>query len=245
MRPLVLASFLAAASPAGAVPHQDPAPMDVPGVSKSGPREDALDNATLACLILPDDDCGRRADAARMITREARHVPMAPPVFSVGNRFEPLFLAYPRGTVSDVLEMIGQPSQTWIKNTCAIRVTYAMNFSRVPEFLVRRNAIASTSRGRIEYISHGRSRSGPPAPEHAYIFRVTELANYMLQKYGKPQVWAKKTDNPRAAVHGKKGVILFVVSGWSDATGHFDLWTGQEPAGSEYFDKASDVFLWQ
>lgn len=245
MRALVLASLLTAAAPAGAVPHKDPGSMELAGVTLDGPREDALDNQTLACLILPDDDCARRADAARMITREARNVAVAAPVFSVGSRFESLFRAYPRGSVQDVLEMIGHPTQTWIKNTCAIRVTYAMNFSGVPEFRVNRSLIASSSRGRIEYISHGRTRSGPPAPSHAYIFRVTELANYMLQRYGKPQVWAKKTDNPRAAVHGKRGVILFVVSGWSDATGHFDIWTGNEPAGSEYFDKASDVFLWQ
>lgn len=243
MRALLLAALLVAAAPAGAVPHKEPGPMDL-GVSPAGPREDALDNQTLACLILTEDDCASRADAARMINRDARTVPLAPPVFSVGNRFDALFGAYPRGTVQDVLQMIGHPTQAWIKNTCAIRVSYAMNHSGVPELRLNRS-LAATPRGRIEYISHGRTPSGPPPPSAAYIFRVTELANYMLQRYGRPQVWAKKTDNPRAAVHGKKGVILFVVSGWSDATGHFDVWNGQDPAGSEYFDKASDVFLWQ
>lgn len=243
MRALLLACLLAAAAPALGVPHYDP-PAEMPGVSKSGPREDFLDNATMACLILPEEDCARSADAARMINRDARNVRLAPPLFGVGQRFDALFGAYPRGSVQDVLEMIGHPTQTWIKNTCAIRVSYAMNHSGVPQFRLDRS-LAATQRGRIEYISHGRTPSAPQPPPNAYIFRVTELANYMLQKYGKPQVWAKKTDNPRAAVHGKKGIILFVVSGWSDATGHFDVWNGQDPAGSEYFDKASDVFLWE
>jgi hypothetical protein len=31
---------------------------------------------------------------------------------------------------------------------------------------------------------------------------------------------------------------------WSDATGHFDLWDGQQNRHEGYFDKASVVWLW-
>ena len=40
-------------------------------------------------------------------------------------------------------------------------------------------------------------------------------------------------------------LICFEVDGWSDATGHFDLWNGSECIHSEYFGKASKVHLWE
>ena len=58
-------------------------------------------------------------------------------------------------------------------------------------------------------------------------------------------MWATKGDNFRAKVAGKRGIILFVVKGWSNATGHFALWDGEKALEGEYFDKASDVFLWE
>ena len=40
-------------------------------------------------------------------------------------------------------------------------------------------------------------------------------------------------------------MICFEVDGWSDATGHFDLWNGSECIHSDYFSKASKVHLWE
>ncbi|MBI3565834.1 MAG: type VI secretion system amidase effector protein Tae4 [Elusimicrobia bacterium] len=197
----------------------------------------SLRDDTLACLILSDEACAAGANATKLITRDARTTPTAAPVFGVGGNFERLAKAYPHGDVEQVKAMIGRSGEGWIVNTCAIRVTYAMNHSGVPQFRIDRAFLGEARK--INYIS---DKAGK---DHAYVYRVDEFANYMLKKYGKPQVWATKGDNFRTAVYGRKGVILFVVSGWNDATGHFDLWDGEKAAHQEFFDKASDVFLWQ
>ncbi len=44
---------------------------------------------------------------------------------------------------------------------------------------------------------------------------------------------------------GQKGIVCFRVKGWSDATGHFDLWDGARPRHAEYFASASAVMLWR
>lgn len=45
---------------------------------------------------------------------------------------------------------------------------------------------------------------------------------------------------------GKKGVIAFVVKGWDDATGHFDIWDGSScKYKCDYFKQAERVDLWE
>jgi hypothetical protein len=115
-----------------------------------------------------------------------------------------------------------------------------MNFSGIADYKI--DATFAVMSKEIHFIS---DKSKPPK-DAVYIYRVDEMANYLLKKYGRPQIWAKKgRDNLRQKVYGKKGVVLFVVKGWDDATGHFDLWDGRQAAHEDYFDKASDVFLWQ
>lgn len=61
--------------------------------------------------------------------------------------------------------------------------------------------------------------------------------------YGQPR--AINPDSYKRDLTGKKGIIVFVVSGWSDATGHADLWDGSACVGSDYGDKASQIFFWE
>jgi|GEM_PF-851628 len=202
-------------------------------------QETLVGNDTLACLILSGDDCAARADAAKMLTSDARNVPQAAAVFGTPKNWPALRGAYPEGTADEVKAQIGRASEAWIENTCAIRVSYAMNFSGIDAFKIDRAFAVATKK--INFITD-RTRPGEGV---VYIYRVDELASYLLQKYGRPQIWAKKGDNLRQKVYGKKGIILFVVKSWDNATGHFDLWDGEKPAHEEYFNKASDVFLWQ
>jgi len=46
-------------------------------------------------------------------------------------------------------------------------------------------------------------------------------------------------------LRGKKGIIIFDVEGWSDATGHADLWDGMSVVGSDYGDKATSIYFWE
>ena len=82
-----------------------------------------------------------------------------------------------------------------------------------------------------------------------YAYRVAEFVTYMKNKYGPPAVVARapqgRPPTPRGAFVGKRGVIAFKVTGWNDATGHFDLWDRDHCVHDEYFDKSFEVLLWQ
>ncbi|MDH5858164.1 T6SS effector amidase Tae4 family protein [Lampropedia aestuarii] len=43
---------------------------------------------------------------------------------------------------------------------------------------------------------------------------------------------------------GKKGIIVFRVNQWSDATGHATVWNGTSCADACYFPESSEAFLW-
>ncbi len=67
------------------------------------------------------------------------------------------------------------------------------------------------------------------------------IAEYMVGTFGKPQVKvASATDGMDIPeqLKGKRGIIMFDVRVWSDATGHFDLWNGESCAHDCYFNKA-------
>jgi hypothetical protein len=229
-----LLAALVLAAPARAVWTPQPLGDD------DGPVQGGVANDTLACLILSEGDCVARASAAKMLTSDARDVPQSPPVFGLPGTFERLFAAYPNGSSDTVKALIGRRSEAWIENTCAIRVSYALNFSGIDDLKIDA-AFAAMSK-EIHFITD----KSKPAKNVVYIYRVDEFANYLLKKYGRPQIWAKKGhDNLRQKVYGKKGIILFVVNSWDNATGHFDLWNKDKPAHEDYFDQASDVFLWQ
>jgi hypothetical protein len=207
-------------------------------------EDNKLQAGTFACLMLSDDQCGASSNATPFLTAPGR---VAAPIFGADAAFEKLKRSYPQGEVPEILALIGRPEATYIENTCAIRVSYAMNAAgfRIDSRLQDGTAVADPKK-KIIYLS---DRSGVRNGQ-SYVIRVDELARYLLAKYGKPQVWSAKDKNTRderplrSAVKGKKGIILFVVN-WTDATGHFDLWDGSKASHDQYFGPATDVFLWQ
>jgi hypothetical protein len=70
-------------------------------------------------------------------------------------------------------------------------------------------------------------------------------------RFGKPDLdFQKKAGDrfDRSSIQGFEGVIAFEI-GFSDATGHFDLWyrdkfSHEETAGRDYFASASRISLW-
>ncbi len=75
-----------------------------------------------------------------------------------------------------------------------------------------------------------------------YIYTVVEFKTYLKTLYGKPNIIAVKSKNRIIDVKdfkGFRGVIIFSVGGWGDATGHVSLWDGQkvlyESIPNEYF----------
>jgi hypothetical protein len=113
----------------------------------------------------------------------------------------------------------GAVNASWITNTCVIRVSRAFN------------GAGANIPGNIPGLSTVRGGDGK-----RYAYRVAEFHRFLVSHVRAPNV--------EGDVSGKQGVIEFVVKGWSDATGHFDLWDGNHCLYSEYFDKASAVYLW-
>lgn len=138
--------------------------------------------------------------------------------------FRLLWDNYPRGTSEEVKRFIGGGAAgAWVTNTCVIRVSHSFNEAGSP---IPRNYPGLTT-------TFGKNNK-------RYAFRVSEFRPYLEKAYKRPEVRGAG----RSAVQGKKGVIMFDVRGWSDATGHFDIWDGTSCAGSEYFAEAHAVYLW-
>lgn len=139
--------------------------------------------------------------------------------------FSLLWTHYPTGSAASVKAKIGgNVNMGWVTNTCVIRVSYSFNKAGDP--IPNGYPGLTTARG---------------GDGLRYAFRVSEFKPYLELKYKRPEV----SGTSRGDVQGRRGVIMFDVQGWSDATGHFDLWDGSMCAGSEYFDKATAIYLWE
>ena len=117
----------------------------------------------------------------------------------------------------------GRVNLPWITNTCAIRMSYAFNHAGSP--IPKHHPSLSTVQGDDGYW---------------YAFRVRELRRYLEQEF-KP---ADVTGTSEREFQGHKGVIMFDVAGWSNATGHFDVWDGAQTRYAEYWSLAKAVLLW-
>ncbi|MEQ7922615.1 type VI secretion system amidase effector protein Tae4 [Xanthomonas sp. WHRI 1810A] len=108
------------------------------------------------------------------------------------------------------------PNQRWT-NTCAVRMSYILNQAGlvIPPVL-------------------GQTVSG--ADKRQYFFRVKNLIDFLQRQWGKPEVVSyPPPDGGKFA--DKKGVILFEVSGWSDAQGHATLFDGRICYDQCYFNE--------
>lgn len=114
---------------------------------------------------------------------------------------------------------------TW-ENTCAVRMSYALNRSGI---------LLDNSKGNIK---------GDDG--YIYWYRVSELSAFLEQKFKKPDYeytpspvidLSNETFKKRSAdiqknfiskIIKKHGIIVFRVSGWGNASGHFTLWDGHD-----------------
>lgn len=108
------------------------------------------------------------------------------------------------------------PKRRWI-NTCAVRLSYILNHSGMP----------------IPRIP-GQTVSG--ADKRWYFYRVKNLIAFLEQRLGKAEVVSYPPGNG-GPLAGKKGLILFEISGWSDAQGHATLFDGSACYDHCYFNE--------
>jgi hypothetical protein len=147
--------------------------------------------------------------------------------------FERMWNAYPapNGEVPEVKRIIGGAIDAdWLTNTCVVRLCRAMNYAGHP--IPQGFPGLSTVSG---------------ADGMRYAYRLEEFRNYLIGMYG-PARFREEHEPPRAEVpasfKGQRGIIGFRVRGWTDATGHIDLWDGERPAHAEYFALAYSLELW-
>lgn len=145
--------------------------------------------------------------------------------------FQRMWAEYPGGTSDEVKKRIGGAVDAdWITNTCVVRVSRSFNYAGFP-IPVQHPGFATL-----------KGKDGK-----RYGIRVREFKTYLRAIHGDPAVshaYNGEGGPPPESISGKQGIICFDVSGWSDATGHFDLWDGKQCAGHGYFERASKVHLW-
>ena len=158
---------------------------------------------------------------------------MALPSFGVLSTLYPNYWLYPSPAAVQKL-VGGEARDRDITNTCAIRMSHAMNGAGVP--IPRTWGKVTNRRG---------------ANKLYYIIRVSDLRSWMESRFGAPTLDLRRKEGQafdRKEIEGFQGVIAFEI-GFADATGHFDLWYGdrfshESSAGKDYFSLASRVSLW-
>ncbi len=164
-------------------------------------------------------------------------------------------------SLDEVKELVGgQLNVDWITNSCTIRLSRAMNYSgnNVSRWGFRKFA--------GQYGNPGLVLKGEDNLN--YAIRVREMAKYLLKFYSARPLHFSKSARVREMLRGtehlyddanlteteelekklrlsgKKGILMFNVALWSDATGHFEVWNGEESKGHSRFLEAQEVFLW-
>jgi hypothetical protein len=178
----------------------------------------------------------RRTDGRREVevSASAPIVVLAMP--SRLDNFDAMWDAYPNpgGSAEAAKRTIGgQALAVTIQNTCVLRMSRCFNYSGHP--------IPNSPSDEILTVRGG--------DDLHYALRVREFIRYLGRKYGPPS--REHTYPPPgggevpADFKGRQGVIAFEVDGWSDATGHVDLWNGARCRHNSYFSRARTVMLWE
>ena len=133
--------------------------------------------------------------------------------------------AFPAGDLDEVKKKIGgKVSYDWIKNTCAIRISRVLNYSGFP-------------------IPFEKDQTISGADKMWYYYRISKLRPFIESTFGKPDLtFTKPYDMTELSKY--KGIMLFDVDIWRDATGHYTLWDGRECADKCHFSKSKAVYLW-
>lgn len=152
------------------------------------------------------------------------------------DNFDAMWDAYPNpgGSAEAAKRTVGgQALAETIQNTCVLRMSRSFNYSG--------HAIPNSPNDEILTIRGGDGLH--------YALRVREFVRYLRRKYGPPDLEHTYPGEGGGEVpdsfKGRQGVIVFEVDGWTDATGHVDLWNGTRCRHSPYFSRAQTVLLWE
>jgi len=158
--------------------------------------------------------------------------------------WEPYKFVDQRVTAKEVYKIIGgnvweqylegkSNNNPYFENSCALRLSYAFNKG---VFTIPSKVNIFPNPKDIQ-----RWRGGD---NKAYIFRVNDMIRWVQKEFGNPDIeidtYGKDVSNQLA---GKKGIIIFTVKGWSNATGHVTLWDGSTCGDHCYFTHANSTAI--
>ena len=155
-------------------------------------------------------------------------------------KWEVLQMHYPALEAEAVFRAIGGKVELnydmgVFNNACATRISKALNGAGGVHLVPYFKAVGPA--GKMEpQVSSGKHKLW-------YIFRVRMLVRHLTSRYGNPE--EHKPADYKSALNGRKGIIVFEVSGWSDATGHADLWDGSKCLWKGYGGLANRVLFWE
>lgn len=108
------------------------------------------------------------------------------------------------------------------RNTCAVRMSYILSQSGLS----------------IPAIP-GKTKKG--GDDRNYFFRVRDVITFLSAQWGTAEVVAYPPSGG-GALAGKKGVVLFDVQGWGDASGHATLFDGTGCYDHCYFNEPGATY---
>ena len=125
---------------------------------------------------------------------------------------------------SKVIQQLGgELTQSWVgSNTCVMRMSKAFNYAGKDHQIPNSSARLLTLKG---------------GDQKNYAIRVIEFINYLHTQYREPDL-VKTGSAMKPESFSSKGVIAWLIDGWSDARGHFTLWDGTQglfEGGHHYF----------
>jgi len=120
-------------------------------------------------------------------------------------------------------------------NACAIRVSKALNSCGLEHKIPAYKSFGPDGKMSLQ-VSSGKHKNW-------YIFRVKILTKFLTEKYSEPEEY--ETNEYFESIKGRKGIIIYQVNGWSDATGHADLWLGDKCIYQGYASVSHKVLFWE
>jgi len=123
-----------------------------------------------------------------------------------------------------IQQLGGELTQSWVgPNSCVMRMSKAFNYAGNSHEIPRSHKGLLTVKG-----GDGKN----------YAIRVIEFINYLHRHYCPPDIVKMGSSITPASFTGRKGIIAWLIDGWTDARGHFTLWdgsTGLFEGGHHYF----------
>lgn len=157
-------------------------------------------------------------------------------------RFNDLWSHYPvHMPAPDVYKLVGgqayelyQENPISYANACALRLSRALNYGGME----------------ISQKTSGYKIKG--GDKKLYLLRVKDMIDFVLKKYGKPDHIIKNDGYDHSKdFTGMKGILIFKVKGWGDASGHVTLWNGSDCGDHCYFShdnplvKTTEILYWE